>query len=126
MVPPIQRLQVMPQSEAEGVRQRRSKADRREAVDRYKAFKGCFDCGEKDPICLDLDHDDPTQKCASVAEMISWGWFLERLEAEIQKCTVRCANCHRKRHRNEKHPLRAILTIEQGGFMAKPKTVHTA
>jgi hypothetical protein len=30
--------------------------------------------------------------------MISVGYSWEKIEAEISKCEVRCANCHRKRH----------------------------
>ena len=30
--------------------------------------------------------------------MISFGYSKDRIEAEIEKCIVLCANCHRKEH----------------------------
>ena len=65
-------------------------------VAQYKAARGCVDCGEDDPRCLDLDHRPGVQKVMSVAEMISTGQALERVLHELTKCDVRCANCHRK------------------------------
>ena len=63
----------------------------------YKASKGCIDCGERDPIVLDLDHRDPSTKVAAVARLSTSCVSLIRLDKEMQKCDVRCANCHRRR-----------------------------
>lgn len=62
----------------------------------YLADHPCVDCGEKDPIVLDLDHRDPLTKTADVSTLAarrSW----ERVLAEIEKCDVRCASCHHRR-----------------------------
>lgn len=54
--------------------------------------KTCADCGATKR--LELDHNDPGQK---IAHRI-WSWSLERRQAEIAKCTIRCKRCHTKKH----------------------------
>lgn len=56
----------------------------------------CVDCGETDIRKLEFDHRDGSTKTMAVTSMIgrrSW----QVISAEIQKCEVRCANCHRRR-----------------------------
>ena len=62
----------------------------------YKTAKGCIDCGESDFRCLDFDHLDPITKVGNVAALAR-GWSFKKLLTEIDKCVVRCSNCHRKR-----------------------------
>lgn len=57
----------------------------------------CVDCGETDPVVLDFDHRDENTKSFSVANGVSKRVSLEALIAEIAKCDIRCANCHRRR-----------------------------
>ena len=62
----------------------------------YLRTHPCVDCGETDPIVLQFDHRDGTAKVGPVGVMVnraSWA----ALFAEIDKCDVRCANCHRLR-----------------------------
>lgn len=54
--------------------------------------KGCIDCGEGDIIVLHFDH--LRDKKHSIANMIHSAYSLDKLEEEISKCEVRCANCH--------------------------------
>jgi hypothetical protein len=61
----------------------------------YKASTGCILCQENDPCCLDLHHHND-DKIASVATMLHYRW--ERIEEEMKKCIILCANCHRKLH----------------------------
>lgn len=63
----------------------------------YKLAHPCVDCGETDPRCLDFDHRDPKTKLKGVATLVVCGIKLERVIAEVAKCDVRCANCHRKK-----------------------------
>lgn len=65
------------------------------AVLAYKLDNPCVDCGEADPIVLDFDHRG--DKVCAVSQMSGRGWSLRRLFAEIAKCDVRCANCHRRK-----------------------------
>lgn len=56
----------------------------------------CIDCGEKDPLVLEFDHVRGEKKgnvCDLIGSLISW----KRIEEEIAKCVVRCANCHRRK-----------------------------
>ena len=55
----------------------------------------CVDCGETNPIVLDFDHIDPTTKTSNVPRLTRYSW--RRVIEEMQKCEVRCANCHRIR-----------------------------
>lgn len=58
----------------------------------------CQRCGETDPACLDLHHRDPKAKVMTVSYMVNHGWSWERVQEEVAKCDVLCANCHRKAH----------------------------
>lgn len=57
----------------------------------------CVDCGETDPIVLEFDHRDNEKKIKPVTVMIGHNLGLEKIFKEIEKCDVRCANCHRRR-----------------------------
>jgi hypothetical protein len=62
---------------------------------RYIQNHPCVDCGETDWRVLEFDHLRDKKYC--ISEMISnFKW--ESIEREIEKCVVRCANCHRRRH----------------------------
>jgi hypothetical protein len=61
-----------------------------------------MDCGESNPVCLDLDHRDPDTKTRNPSFYYNGGlrWYrmsYDDLYAELEKCDVVCANCHRKR-----------------------------
>jgi len=72
-------------------------------VDDYLASHPCVDCGEKDIDVLDFDHLG--NKLCNVRYMANSCWSVEMIKKEIEKCEVRCANCHRritrKRERGE-------------------------
>lgn len=56
----------------------------------------CMDCGNKFPaVCMDFDHRDPSQKTRGVTAMT--GQTEEAILAEVAKCDLVCANCHRIR-----------------------------
>lgn len=63
----------------------------------YLTSHPCMDCGESDPVVLDFDHRDPRSKLSDVSKLVSQGRKLALIEAEVAKCDVRCANCHRRR-----------------------------
>ena len=66
------------------------------AVYGYLLEHPCVDCGESDPIVLDFDHVRGVKK-ADVKRMTAGSHAsLTQVMAEIAKCEVRCANCHRR------------------------------
>ncbi len=57
----------------------------------------CTKCGyDKCKSALDLHHLDPLEKDVHVSSM--WTYTETRILAEIKKCVVLCANCHREVH----------------------------
>lgn len=66
----------------------------REYVNRWLDNHPCVDCGEEDIVVLDFDHLG--DKVSAISNMISAGKKLEDIKDEINKCLVRCANCHRR------------------------------
>ena len=57
----------------------------------------CVDCGEVDVRCLEFDHEVPADKRMEVTRLAAQGNSWAVVLAEITKCSVRCANCHRRR-----------------------------
>lgn len=66
----------------------------REKILAYLLEHPCVDCGEKDPVVLEFDHQHNKRDVVSRMTTNN-GW--ERVAAEIAKCQVRCANCHRRK-----------------------------
>ena len=57
----------------------------------------CAHCNKDyPPVCLDLHHVDPAEKDHTVSQILRYKW--ERILAELKKCVVLCANCHRLEH----------------------------
>ena len=66
----------------------------RAIVGQIKVWEGCSKCGYNDhPAALDFNHRDPATKFKGPAEMSTYKG--SRIQAEIDKCDVLCANCHR-------------------------------
>lgn len=60
----------------------------------YLRMHPCVDCGEEDPIVLEFDHlGDKSFDISKGLRYRNWTSVL----AEIKKCQVVCANCHRRR-----------------------------
>ncbi len=72
----------------------------REIVTNYLSSHPCVDCGEKDIIVLDFDH--VKEKSANVSTLVARNAREWRLIEEIEKCVVRCANCHRRKTARER------------------------
>ncbi len=75
----------------------------------------CIDCGESDPVVLEFDHRENTKKISAVAEMIGHNCGWEKIKTEIEKCDVRCANCHRRRTASERNYMRFFLSQKIDG-----------
>src|SRR6266566_4177841 len=59
----------------------------------YLANHPCVDCGEADIVVLEFDHIG--DKLGNISTLANGGRSWKRILAEIAKCEVRCANCHR-------------------------------
>ena len=71
---------------------------------------GCVDCGETDPLVLEFDHrGDKAFNIGSVLNERRW----EAVLREIEKCDVRCANCHRRRTARQLNSMRFMLVTKQ-------------
>ena len=72
----------------------------------YLRRRCCVDCGEWDPLVLEFDHRGRKSKAVAdlVRSTVSW----KRIEQEMAKCEIRCANCHRRKTARE----RGWLSVE--------------
>ena len=68
-------------------------------VDELEEQSPCADCGVSYPsYVMDFDHRDARTKLDSISTAVRiLGWGPKKLMAEIAKCDLVCANCHRKR-----------------------------
>lgn len=76
-------------------RKRRKEASR--FLSEYLVGKSCVDCGETDRVVLEFDHRVPEEKRMNVSQLVGKGRPIEMIRAEIEKCDIRCANCHRRK-----------------------------
>lgn len=61
----------------------------------------CIDCGYNKCIqALEFDHKNPKEKEFAISGNHCLSW--ETIKLELDKCVLRCANCHRERHANER------------------------
>ena len=92
----------------------RARAKNDERLLAYLLDHPCVDCGETDPLVLDFDHRVPSLKSDEVSRIAYYRPWQVVLE-EIEKCDVRCANCHRRKTARQfgwsKLELPAALTI---------------
>jgi len=57
----------------------------------------CIDCGEDNHVVLEHDHKDGVEKYKNISELVGNGTSWKTIEKEMDKCEIRCANCHRIR-----------------------------
>lgn len=61
----------------------------------------CMDCGRTyHPVQMDFDHRDVREKMYNVSHIHLSGRGVQTLLAEVKKCDVVCASCHRLRSQN--------------------------
>lgn len=77
--------------------QKRHRVRVQEKLFLFLSDKKCIDCGESDPVVLEFDHVVPNDKFKSISTMRSGHYSWDSVSAEIKKCEIRCANCHRRR-----------------------------
>lgn len=67
----------------------------REFVLEYLRSHPCVDCGETDLVVLEFDHVE--EKRWDLGYIGHRDCPLATIQSEIERCVVRCANCHRRR-----------------------------
>lgn len=77
------------------IRGKKNKDLNRKFVYEYFSQSQCVKCGETDPVVLEFDHVEPTEKLKAVSQLVCYS--RKTLEEEIKKCQVLCANCHRRK-----------------------------
>lgn len=66
----------------------------RQYIDEILKNSSCIDCGNNDPRVLEFDHVRG-EKLGHISHGIRSAWNISKLQAEIEKCEIRCCNCHR-------------------------------
>lgn len=75
-------------------RRRKAEAEIISSILDYLHRHPCVDCGENNPVVLEFDHVRGNKQ-NSICNLIRLGYAWPTVYAEIQKCEVRCCNCHR-------------------------------
>ena len=79
-------------------RKKKTRAENQGRILEYLLTHPCVDCGESDPVVLQFDHlRDKRMHLARMIRNCTWTEITE----EIEKCEVRCANCHTRRTMRE-------------------------
>ena len=71
-------------------------AENKRRVYEFLSENPCIDCGEKDPIVLEFDHVRGTKR-TEVSVLANGGFSWETVKKEMDKCDIRCANCHKRK-----------------------------
>lgn len=82
-------------------RQVRKREDARHFIFGSLSNHACVDCGETDPMVLTFDHVRGSKKM-NISQMVNQGYSLETLQNEIDKCEVRCGNCHMRKEKERR------------------------
>lgn len=84
--------------------------DNRRKLAEHLSSHPCVDCGETDIRVLDFDHVRG-KKSGEISRMMTIGCSWSTIKAEIAKCEVRCANCHRIRESKKNSSWRQFLGL---------------
>lgn len=77
-------------------RTRRIMPYKRKQLFEYLKTHPCVDCGETDILVLQFDH--VRGKKYGIVAMLHTGHSWKDILKEINKCEIRCCNCHFRRH----------------------------
>lgn len=75
-------------------RNHRIRIERTKLLINYLSTHPCVDCGNNNPIVLEFDHKDEKKKDFNISSIITWA-SMQKIDKEIDKCEIRCANCHK-------------------------------
>ena len=86
-------------SKKQDLKNEKSRANRA-YINAYKAVRGCAVCGECRVDCLDLHHRVTALKSFELSHARDRS--IDKIDVELAKCDVLCANCHRVLHAEER------------------------
>lgn len=86
----------------------------RDFIFNYFKHHPCVDCGESDPIVLEFDHVNG-KKDFNISDASHCSQ--QKLEKEMEKCEVRCCNCHRR--------ITCLRRLARGRSVRLDRLVHT-
>ena len=75
---------------------------KRGIIREHKRLTGCFMCGINNPVVLEYHHKDPKLKEYNINYFVAGNWSMKKIQSEVDKCEVVCANCHRIIHHEDK------------------------
>lgn len=105
---------------AKAQRRRRTEIPRvQRLIDEHLRTHPCVDCGESDRVLLDFDHRDRSLK-RGIVSRLARGATASTVLAEIEKCDVRCGNCHRRRTATQLNWRRASDAQSIATFRSSP------
>ena len=90
---------------------KRALARNKKFIADYLASHPCVDCGEADIVVLDFDHVSG-EKRNEVSNLARRKVSLATLQAEIDKCEVRCVKCHRRVTSQRRLQKKAAATVQ--------------
>lgn len=83
-------------------------------VHNYLEKNPCIDCGESDIIVLEFDHIKGLKRKAVTT--MAWDCYsIDEIIKEIEKCEVRCANCHRRKTAKQFGQQKYIRSVSSDG-----------
>ena len=78
----------------------------------YLSQNPCIDCGESDPMRLEFDHRGD-KKFVIGKSLVGKSKSLADVQAEVAKCDVRCANCHKVKTHSEQNTWKYRMHLER-------------
>lgn len=94
----------------------RSKLFRAEQKERYFLWlrdNPCVDCGETDVVVLEPDHVRGIKR-RNVSQVINHGEPWSAILEELEKCDVRCSNCHTRKTAREQGWYKHVRSLVSG------------
>lgn len=91
----------------------------KEYVNNLKRKTGCQNCAENEPVCLDYHHTNPENKIERVSYIARCSTSFNKINQEIEKCVLLCANCHRKLHYKKEEKNESIGKAQSSGSNSK-------
>lgn len=67
--------------------------ENRQNIFNFLKDKKCVDCKKNNILVLEFDHIDPSLKSFNVTDSLDSSW--KTILKEIEKCEIRCCNCHK-------------------------------